>query len=146
MNGLKGKEDTKFITDMHNNADKKVGLVPTPKLEGIEELIRDLTSQRQQLKNIGLLAIKVYIADNKREEARLARNREMFKHPCKRKTQAIKACYCTDYFLHQRPWCKNCKANQPFHEDYIFKAHQLSSLKAQLNKAIKEYTGIKDKE
>ena len=36
---LKGKEATSFITKIHENANKTVGIVPTPKLENAQKLI-----------------------------------------------------------------------------------------------------------
>jgi Zn finger protein HypA/HybF involved in hydrogenase expression len=120
------------------------GLYPQPNYAKIVNKIID-NFEYNKLERIGELAVKVYNADHLREEARLLRNREMFKHPCKIKTQFIKPCYRNDHFMreHTKPWCKNCLSNQPLHEDYIFKAHVVSNLKGRLNKAIKEYTGVK---
>ena len=37
---LRGKEATKFMKMIHENSDKPVGLIPTPKLDEARELIK----------------------------------------------------------------------------------------------------------
>jgi hypothetical protein len=89
------------------------------------------------LERIGGLAMAVFDCDKERETAKLLRNRMLYKFQCSFKSKHNGApCF---ELSSSHDWCHNCLDNQKYHIDYIRKAHQLSNVKAQLNKAIKEY-------
>ena len=94
-----------------------------------------------KLIKIANLAIEVHDLTIENYNAKKLFGQMMHDHLCKFKNDWTPPCYYLEFTPNkERRLCDNCKLTNRYHDDYIYKAHSLGNHKAQLNKAIEDYT------